>query len=183
MSKLFKSVSKYLVLIKNRCFLLVVLPLLQLSVFLYQSLPHAFAEPSVPGSALLFKPGQITCTFVSCTVCRETEILECLQGVINVIVQVKKCYFWRSICERTSSVASAYLLLSFTWKSFAFQSVKKMDLANHGLILLQQLNAQREFGFLCDCTVAIGDVYFKAHKSVLASFSNYFKMLFVHQTR
>ncbi|CAH2252788.1 zinc finger and BTB domain-containing 2 [Pelobates cultripes] len=57
-----------------------------------------------------------------------------------------------------------------------------MDLANHGLILLQQLNAQREFGFLCDCTVAIGDVYFKAHKSVLASFSNYFKMLFVHQT-
>ncbi|KAK1337933.1 hypothetical protein QTO34_001036 [Cnephaeus nilssonii] len=58
-----------------------------------------------------------------------------------------------------------------------------MDLANHGLILLQQLNAQREFGFLCDCTVAIGDVYFKAHKSVLASFSNYFKMLFVHQTR
>ncbi|XP_059128372.1 zinc finger and BTB domain-containing protein 2 [Peromyscus eremicus] len=57
-----------------------------------------------------------------------------------------------------------------------------MDLTNHGLILLQQLNAQREFGFLCDCTVAIGDVYFKAHKSVLASFSNYFKMLFVHQT-
>ncbi|XP_034964645.1 zinc finger and BTB domain-containing protein 2 [Zootoca vivipara] len=57
-----------------------------------------------------------------------------------------------------------------------------MDLANHGLILLQQLNAQREFGFLCDCTVAIGDVYFKAHKSVLASFSNYFKMLFVHQS-
>ncbi|XP_072265391.1 zinc finger and BTB domain-containing protein 2 [Pyxicephalus adspersus] len=57
-----------------------------------------------------------------------------------------------------------------------------MDLANHGLILLQQLNAQREFGFLCDCTVAIGDVYFKAHKSVLAAFSNYFKMLFVHQT-
>ncbi|XP_048392803.1 zinc finger and BTB domain-containing protein 2-like isoform X1 [Stegostoma tigrinum] len=57
-----------------------------------------------------------------------------------------------------------------------------MELANHGLILLQQLNAQREFGFLCDCTVAIGDVYFKAHKAVLASFSNYFKMLFIHQT-
>ncbi|KAJ1156016.1 hypothetical protein NDU88_008741 [Pleurodeles waltl] len=61
-------------------------------------------------------------------------------------------------------------------------TISNMDLANHGLILLQQLNAQREFGFLCDCTVAIGDVYFKAHKSVLASFSNYFKMLFVHQT-
>lgn len=68
-------------------------------------------------------------------------------------------------------------------KLFALQIFKNMDLANHGLILLQQLNAQREFGFLCDCTVAIGDVYFKAHKSVLASFSNYFKMLFVHQTR
>ncbi|XP_041106268.1 zinc finger and BTB domain-containing protein 2-like [Polyodon spathula] len=58
-----------------------------------------------------------------------------------------------------------------------------MELANHGLILLQQLNAQREFGFLCDCTVAIGDVFFKAHKSVLAAFSNYFRMLFIHQDR
>lgn len=58
-----------------------------------------------------------------------------------------------------------------------------MELANHGLILLQQLNAQREFGFLCDCTVAIGDVFFKAHKAVLAAFSNYFRMLFIHQDR
>ncbi|XP_023692721.1 zinc finger and BTB domain-containing protein 2-like [Paramormyrops kingsleyae] len=56
-----------------------------------------------------------------------------------------------------------------------------MELANHGLVLLQQLNAQREFGFLCDCTVAIGDVFFKAHKAVLAAFSNYFRMLFIHQ--
>ncbi|XP_076835206.1 zinc finger and BTB domain-containing protein 2-like [Brachyhypopomus gauderio] len=56
-----------------------------------------------------------------------------------------------------------------------------MELAHHGLVLLQQLNSQREFGFLCDCTVAIGDVYFKAHKAVLAAFSNYFRMLFIHQ--
>ncbi|KAJ8399441.1 hypothetical protein AAFF_G00411530 [Aldrovandia affinis] len=56
-----------------------------------------------------------------------------------------------------------------------------MELANHGVVLLRQLNAQREFGFLCDCTVAIGDVFFKAHKAVLAAFSNYFRMLFVHQ--
>ncbi|XP_055728110.1 zinc finger and BTB domain-containing protein 2-like [Salvelinus fontinalis] len=56
-----------------------------------------------------------------------------------------------------------------------------MELANHGLLLLQQLNAQREFGFLCDCTVVIGDVFFKAHKAVLAAFSNYFRMLFIHQ--
>nr|XP_033807729.1 zinc finger and BTB domain-containing protein 25 isoform X2 [Geotrypetes seraphini]XP_033807730.1 zinc finger and BTB domain-containing protein 25 isoform X2 [Geotrypetes seraphini]XP_033807731.1 zinc finger and BTB domain-containing protein 25 isoform X2 [Geotrypetes seraphini]XP_033807732.1 zinc finger and BTB domain-containing protein 25 isoform X2 [Geotrypetes seraphini]XP_033807733.1 zinc finger and BTB domain-containing protein 25 isoform X2 [Geotrypetes seraphini]XP_033807734.1 zinc len=57
-----------------------------------------------------------------------------------------------------------------------------MDMAKHSLILLQQLNMQREFGFLCDCTVAIGDVYFKAHRAVLAAFSNYFKMIFIHQT-
>uniref|UniRef100_A0A8B9Q3T8 Zinc finger and BTB domain-containing protein 25 n=1 Tax=Apteryx owenii TaxID=8824 RepID=A0A8B9Q3T8_APTOW len=57
-----------------------------------------------------------------------------------------------------------------------------MDAAGHSLVLLQQLNMQREFGFLCDCTVAIGDVYFKAHRAVLAAFSNYFKMIFIHQT-
>ncbi|KFV81669.1 Zinc finger and BTB domain-containing protein 25 [Struthio camelus australis] len=57
-----------------------------------------------------------------------------------------------------------------------------MDPTGHSLVLLQQLNMQREFGFLCDCTVAIGDVYFKAHRAVLAAFSNYFKMIFIHQT-
>ncbi|KAL7873139.1 hypothetical protein AOLI_G00122100 [Acnodon oligacanthus] len=56
-----------------------------------------------------------------------------------------------------------------------------MELAHHGLVLLQRLSAQREYGFLCDCTVAIGDVYFKAHKAVLAAFSDYFRMLFIHQ--
>ncbi|XP_040413851.1 zinc finger and BTB domain-containing protein 25 isoform X3 [Cygnus olor] len=58
-----------------------------------------------------------------------------------------------------------------------------MDTSGHSVLLLQQLNMQREFGFLCDCTVAIGDVYFKAHRAVLAAFSNYFKMIFIHQTR
>ncbi|XP_069590082.1 zinc finger and BTB domain-containing protein 25 [Ranitomeya imitator] len=57
-----------------------------------------------------------------------------------------------------------------------------MDQSSHSLVLLQQLNMQREFGFLCDCTVAIGDVYFKAHRAVLAAFSNYFKMIFIHQS-
>ncbi|KAJ7988118.1 hypothetical protein DPEC_G00320310 [Dallia pectoralis] len=57
-----------------------------------------------------------------------------------------------------------------------------MDVSNHSLFLLQQLNVQREFGFLCDCTVAIGNVYFKAHRAVLAAFSNYFKMIFIHQS-
>ncbi|KAF7645369.1 hypothetical protein LDENG_00205570 [Lucifuga dentata] len=58
-----------------------------------------------------------------------------------------------------------------------------MDVSTHSLFLLQQLNVQREFGFLCDCTVAIGNVYFKAHRAVLAAFSNYFKMIFIHQSR
>ncbi|KAL0965089.1 hypothetical protein UPYG_G00276650 [Umbra pygmaea] len=57
-----------------------------------------------------------------------------------------------------------------------------MDVPGHSLFLLQQLNVQREFGFLCDCTVAIGNVYFKAHRAVLAAFSNYFKMIFIHQS-
>ncbi|XP_031534995.1 zinc finger and BTB domain-containing protein 25 isoform X4 [Vicugna pacos] len=69
-------------------------------------------------------------------------------------------------------------LLSLT----GFCQVCTMDTASHSLVLLQQLNMQREFGFLCDCTVAIGDVYFKAHRAVLAAFSNYFKMIFIHQT-
>ncbi|KAL4641882.1 zinc finger and BTB domain-containing protein 25-like isoform X1 [Arapaima gigas] len=57
-----------------------------------------------------------------------------------------------------------------------------MEVSSHSLLLLQQLNIQREFGFLCDCTVAIGNVYFKAHRAVLAAFSNYFKMIFIHQS-
>ncbi|KAJ8399149.1 hypothetical protein AAFF_G00415280 [Aldrovandia affinis] len=57
-----------------------------------------------------------------------------------------------------------------------------MEVSNHSLFLLQQLNIQREFGFLCDCTIAIGNVYFKAHRAVLAAFSNYFKMIFIHQS-
>ncbi|KAJ3606923.1 hypothetical protein NHX12_026439 [Muraenolepis orangiensis] len=56
------------------------------------------------------------------------------------------------------------------------------SVSSHSLFLLQQLNIQREFGFLCDCTVAIGNVFFKAHRAVLASFSNYFKMIFIHQS-
>ncbi|RMC12937.1 hypothetical protein DUI87_10464 [Hirundo rustica rustica] len=93
---------------------------------------------------------------------------------------VPDLFFWGDSTHRTQRVVLNYN--GHVFKISAIRECKKMDLANHGLILLQQLNAQREFGFLCDCTVAIGDVYFKAHKSVLASFSNYFKMLFVHQT-
>ncbi|XP_070400627.1 zinc finger and BTB domain-containing protein 25 isoform X1 [Nothobranchius furzeri] len=64
----------------------------------------------------------------------------------------------------------------------AFRRGRVMEVSSHSLFLLQQLNVQREFGFLCDCTVAIGNVYFKAHRAVLAAFSNYFKMIFIHQS-
>lgn len=76
-----------------------------------------------------------------------------------------------------SSVRRADVLL------FLSSGVRVMEVSSHSLFLLQQLNVQREFGFLCDCTVAIGNVYFKAHRAVLAAFSNYFKMIFIHQSR
>uniref|UniRef100_A0A8C4T5G6 Zinc finger and BTB domain containing 25 n=2 Tax=Erpetoichthys calabaricus TaxID=27687 RepID=A0A8C4T5G6_ERPCA len=71
-------------------------------------------------------------------------------------------------------------MLNFSY--FTAGDLGTMDMSSHSLVLLQQLNIQREFGFLCDCTVAIGNVYFKAHRAVLAAFSNYFKMIFIHQS-
>lgn len=132
---------------------------------------------------------QITCTFVNRVACREAAVLACVRGVIGVIVWGQEVLLMQGVQtleENNHGAIYCCICVStvkFYMKVVCFSECKKMDLANHGLILLQQLNAQREFGFLCDCTVAIGDVYFKAHKSVLASFSNYFKMLFVHQTR
>uniref|UniRef100_A0A8B9ZDN9 Myoneurin n=1 Tax=Anas platyrhynchos TaxID=8839 RepID=A0A8B9ZDN9_ANAPL len=49
-----------------------------------------------------------------------------------------------------------------------------MQYAHHCEHLLERLNKQREAGFLCDCTVVIGEFQFKAHRNVLASFSEYF---------
>ncbi|KAG2462830.1 myoneurin-like isoform X1 [Polypterus senegalus] len=48
---------------------------------------------------------------------------------------------------------------------------------NHCKYLLEKLNNQRERGYLCDCTVVIGRSQFKAHKNVLAAFSEYFAAL------
>uniref|UniRef100_A0A8C5WC70 Myoneurin n=1 Tax=Leptobrachium leishanense TaxID=445787 RepID=A0A8C5WC70_9ANUR len=53
-----------------------------------------------------------------------------------------------------------------------------MSRANHCKRLLEKLNTQRAAGFLCDCTVFIGDFQFKGHRNVLASFSEYFRALF-----
>lgn len=44
----------------------------------------------------------------------------------------------------------------------------------HGEFLLEQLRKQRERGFLCDCTVIIGETRYEAHRNVLAAFSEYF---------
>ncbi|XP_039622608.1 myoneurin-like [Polypterus senegalus] len=45
---------------------------------------------------------------------------------------------------------------------------------HHSKYLLDQLNKQREQSILCDCIVVIGQSHFKAHKNVLAAFSEYF---------
>ncbi|XP_072264169.1 myoneurin isoform X2 [Pyxicephalus adspersus] len=56
-----------------------------------------------------------------------------------------------------------------------------MAQSDHCKQLLDKLNKQRESGFLCDSTILIDDVQYKAHSNVLASFSEYFRALF-HKT-
>ncbi|GAA6093108.1 zinc finger and BTB domain-containing protein 49 isoform X1 [Tachysurus ichikawai] len=51
-------------------------------------------------------------------------------------------------------------------------------LYTHSVYLLQELQEQRIQGLLCDCTVVVKGVCFKAHKNVLAAFSPYFRALF-----
>ncbi|XP_063129211.1 zinc finger and BTB domain-containing protein 49 isoform X1 [Rattus norvegicus] len=50
--------------------------------------------------------------------------------------------------------------------------------AIHSCHLLQQLREQRIQGLLCDCMLVVRGVCFKAHKNVLAAFSQYFRSLF-----
>ncbi|XP_032079804.1 zinc finger and BTB domain-containing protein 49 isoform X1 [Thamnophis elegans] len=50
--------------------------------------------------------------------------------------------------------------------------------ASHSCHLLQQLHNQRIQGLLCDCMLVVKGVSFKAHKNVLAAFSQYFRTLF-----
>ncbi|XP_069562954.1 myoneurin [Brachyistius frenatus] len=45
---------------------------------------------------------------------------------------------------------------------------------NHGKLLLQRLHQQREMDFLCDITIMVRDVEFRAHRNILAAFSEYF---------
>nr|KAF6394307.1 zinc finger and BTB domain containing 49 [Pipistrellus kuhlii] len=49
--------------------------------------------------------------------------------------------------------------------------------ATHSCHLLQQLHEQRIQGLLCDCMLVVNGVCFKAHKNVLAAFSQYFRQV------
>nr|XP_036317017.1 telomere zinc finger-associated protein [Pipistrellus kuhlii] len=48
----------------------------------------------------------------------------------------------------------------------------------HSVRVLQELNRQREKGQYCDATLAVGDLVFKAHWSVLACCSHFFESLY-----
>ncbi|XP_078418081.1 zinc finger and BTB domain-containing protein 1 [Cetorhinus maximus] len=56
-----------------------------------------------------------------------------------------------------------------------------MPRLSHSEYVLQQLNNQREWGFLCDCCIIINDIYFRAHRAVLTACSSYFRMMFISQ--
>ncbi|XP_078060286.1 myoneurin-like isoform X2 [Mustelus asterias] len=53
-----------------------------------------------------------------------------------------------------------------------------MQQVQHCKQLLEQLQQQRLDGFLCDCTVVIGQLQFRAHRNVLAAFSDYFRAVY-----
>ncbi|XP_069474625.1 myoneurin isoform X2 [Ambystoma mexicanum] len=57
-----------------------------------------------------------------------------------------------------------------------------MQYYHHYKHLLDKLNQQRASGFLCDCSVVIGEIQFRAHRNVLVSFSEYFAAFYRYTT-
>uniref|UniRef100_UPI00398E633B myoneurin-like n=1 Tax=Pristiophorus japonicus TaxID=55135 RepID=UPI00398E633B len=53
-----------------------------------------------------------------------------------------------------------------------------MQPLHHCKHLLERLQRQRLDGFLCDCTVVVGQLQFRAHRNVLAAFSDYFRAVY-----
>lgn len=55
-----------------------------------------------------------------------------------------------------------------------YPAAEMTHVTSHGKLLLQRLHQQREMDFLCDITIMVRDVEFRAHRNILAAFSKYF---------
>lgn len=51
----------------------------------------------------------------------------------------------------------------------------------HSDTVLASLEDQRKKGFLCDITLIVENVHFRAHKALLAASSEYFSMMFAEE--